>query len=84
MLYPVFQPQGGMQSAIYERSDSGRLPRALTIETKPLPPGTYYIQYTVVDMFMRKNPIQEVEAVWDGENLRLADGADWEGTIRLN
>ena len=50
----------------------------------PLPPGTYYIQYMVVDMFMRKHPIQEVEVIWDGKQLKLADGAEWDGTVRLN
>jgi hypothetical protein len=84
MLYPVFDPQRPTQNSTYERSENHRLPRALTISTKPLPPGTYYIQYTVVDMFMRKIPIREVEVVWDGENLKLADGAEWEGTVRLN
>ena len=84
MLYPIFEPGTNGQSKTYERSDSQRLPRALSIETKPLPPGTYYIQYTVVDMFMRKQPIQEVQVIWDGKQLRLADGVEWEGTVRLN
>jgi len=40
--------------------------------------------YTVVDMFMRKHAIQEVKVTWDGEKLRLAEDAEWEGTVRLN
>ena len=83
MLYPIFDPEHLNQGGANERSGFHRLPRALSIETKPLPPGTYYIQYTVVDMFMRKIPIQEVKVIWDGEKLRLAEEAEWEGTVRI-
>ena len=55
----------------------------MNIETTPLPPGTYYIQYTVVDMFMRRIPMEMVEVRWDGEDLTLADQSQWEGTVRL-
>ena len=84
LLYPIFDPEHPNQGGTNERGETRRLPRALSIETKPLPPGTYYIQYTVVDMFMRKLPIREVEVFWDGEQMRLADGVTWEGTVRLN
>ena len=60
------------------------MPRALSIESRPLPSGTYYLQYVVEDMFMRRLPIQEVKVTWDGERMRLAEDAEWEGTIRLN
>jgi len=84
LLYPIFDPEHPNQGGANERSEPRRMPRALSIETEPLPPGTYYIQYTVVDMFMRKHPIQEVKVTWDGEKMRLADDAEWEGTVRLN
>ena len=84
LLYPIFDPEHQNQGNVYERSETRRMPRALSIETKPLPPGTYYIQYTVVDMFMRKHAIPEVKVTWDGEKLRLAEDAEWEGTVRLN
>jgi len=83
MLYPIYDPQSLSQSGANERSEYHRLPRAMNIETKPLPPGTYYIQYTVVDMFMRRIPMEMVEVRWDGEDLTLADQSQWEGTVRL-
>ena len=76
----ICRPRNSRQRTTGHRA----LPRAPAIRTKPLPPGTCSIQYTVVDMFMRRIPIREVEVVRDGENLRLADGTEWEGTVRLN
>jgi hypothetical protein len=35
-------------------------------------------------MFMRRLPIPEVKVIWDGEQMRLADDAEWEGTLKLN
>lgn len=84
LLYPIFDPEHPNQGGASERSEPRRLPRALSIETEPLPPGTYYIQYTVVDMFMRKHPIQEVRVTWDGKKMKLAEDAEWEGILRLN
>ena len=83
MLYPVYQPDSGSQSGINERSDPRKLPRALAIKGEPLPPGTYYIQYVAEDMFMRRHPMQEVKVNWDGSRIRLADGTEWEGTVKL-
>ena len=84
MLYPVFEPGKDRQEGLSERGETHRLPRALRIETRPLPPGTYFIQYVVEDMFMRRLPIPEVKVIWDGEQMRLADDAEWEGTLKLN
>ena len=83
LLYPVFEPGKGTLSGISERSAAHRLPRAMKIETRPLPTGTYYIQYVVEDMFMRQIPIQEVKVTWAGDKMRLAKDAEWEGTVRL-
>ena len=57
--------------------------RALMVDTRTIPPGTYLIQYVVEDMFTRRIPMEGVKVTWDGQRLSLAEGETWEGTVSL-
>ena len=83
MLFPILDRKTELQGGEYEYSNAQTVTRVLPVESKLLPPGTYYIQYVVEDMFMRRIPMDRVEVRWDGTELTLADGAVWEGTETL-
>ena len=83
LLYPIMDMVTDLQGGEYEYSEPQTITRVLPVEIRPLPPGTYYIQYVVEDMFMRRIPMEKVEVHWDGEQLTLAEGAVWEGTEKL-
>jgi hypothetical protein len=83
LLYPVYTPDGIQSRLGYERGAKQQVKRVMQIDLKPLPPGTYYIQYVVEDMFLRRIPMEWVAVQWDGERLTLADDAVWEGTVSL-
>lgn len=57
--------------------------RSLNMTAKPLPPGTYYLEYWVEDIFLRRLPIGRAEVAWDGETPRLTDPAAWAGVMTL-
>ena len=57
--------------------------RSLEMNAKPLPPGTYYLEYWVEDIFLRHLPIGRAEITWDGETPRLPDPAAWAGVMTL-
>ena len=84
LLYPIVDEKTGhLQAGAYEYSQSKTVTRVLPVESKLLPPGTYYIQYVVEDMFMRQIPMERVEVHWDGTKLTLAPNVTWEGTATL-
>ena len=57
--------------------------RTLRILPTTLPAGTYYLEYIIMDIFQRTMPMDRIEVYWDGEKLTMAEGAEWEGTVRL-
>ena len=57
--------------------------RTMYLEDQPLPPGTYYMEYIVYDMFMRPMPVDWVSAEWTGEKIILPEDYSWEGTFEL-
>lgn len=83
MLYPICDLRTRKELDGYRTSAAQKMTRALKVESRPLPPGTYYIQYVVEDMFNRRIPMEGVKVVWNGEKLLLADGEKWEGTVQL-
>ncbi len=83
MLYPICDLENRKQLNEYQQSSAQRMPRTLYVENRPIPPGTYYIQYVVEDMFLRRIPMDGVKVIWDGETLSLAEGETWEGTVSL-
>jgi hypothetical protein len=84
MLYPICDLKTHQQLNEYHRSTAQRMTRVLTVKKRQIPPGTYYIQYVVEDMFTRRIPMDGVKVVWDGEKLSLAEGETWEGTVSLS
>ena len=56
----------------------------LMVEEQPLPPGTYYIEYIVTDVFKRSFPLDRFEVHWDGENMTCPNLDAWTGEVTLN
>ena len=83
LLYPTLDAGSGLQGGGFEYSAEQTMARTLPVETRILPPGTYYIQYVVEDIFMRRIPMERAEVRWDGEKVTLAEGTSWEGTETL-
>ena len=83
LLYPILDMATDLQGGEYEYSEPQTITRVLPVENRPLPPGTYYIEYVVEDMFMRRIPMERVEVKWDGENMSLAENVVWEGKATL-
>ena len=82
LLYPLEQKRS-VDPAEYYASERNTLYRAMTIEPKLLPPGTYYLEYEVQDMFMRQILMERIEMEWDGEKLSFPAGFVWEGETEL-
>ena len=82
LLYPFYESDYEKPTE-YVMTEPQNLYRAMYLEDKPLPPGTYYMQYIVYDMFMRPMPMEWIKAEWDGERMFVKDNFDWEGTEEL-
>ncbi|MBQ8110399.1 MAG: hypothetical protein IJ124_09605 [Clostridia bacterium] len=67
----------------FAKAEPRTIYRTMYLEDRLLPPGTYYLQFTVYDMFMRPLPLECIEAEWTGESMILPDGFSWEGTEEL-
>ena len=80
-LYPVDGEDG---DAGYQSSEPLTMYRKLDVEEIPLPEGTYYLEYEVIDMFMRSFVLDRIEFHWDGENMTFPEGFAWEGEVVLN
>lgn len=80
LLYPIDGTADG--HVRYETSGTLTMYRSLDLSTKPLDPGTYYLEYNVEDVFRRRLPVERVEIQWDGQNVTVAQGA-WEGETTL-
>lgn len=83
LMYPV---EGTEDSRTrYESSQKLTMYRSLELEDMPLPPGRYYIQFVVYDLFMRPMEMERIELNWDGQALSFPDEMAWEGreTLRV-
>ena len=83
LLYPIVDPSRNMKIIGFEQGPLQTMYLALKIESKPLPPGTYYIQYVVEDMFLRRIPMDWVEIKWDGKKITVPNAGQWKGTVKL-
>ena len=79
LLYPVVDAE----EAYFHIGKEKPFLRTLRISTTQLPPGTYYLEYVVMDMFQRTIPMDRIELNWDGEQLTMAEGTEWDGTVYL-
>ena len=80
LLYPIDGTEG--KDIRYERSEPMTLYRALEVSEKLLDPGTYYLDFEVLDLFLRPLPLGRVEVQWDGERLSTKEEA-WGGEMLL-
>ena len=51
--------------------------RKLDVHEIPLPPGTYYLQYEISDVFLRRTYFQMIEIQWDGEKMTFPEDLHW-------
>ena len=58
--------------------------RAPEVQEIPLPPGTYYIEYEVEDIFLRSFLLERIEVQWDGAQMTFPDFDAWAGEATLN
>ena len=78
LLYPVFISDYEVPNQYYT-SEPQTIYRAMEMKNLPVIPGKYYLQYVVMDMFMRPMPMEWIEMNWDGTELTMGDGFTWEG-----
>lgn len=50
---------------------------------RPLPSGTYYIDYLAKDRFMRPIPLDRITFIWDGTKITFPEDNLWEGALTL-
>ena len=62
---------------------TNRLFRNLDVVEKPLPPGIYFLEYEIDDLFMHQCIVGRFEMRWDGEKITFPDGFVWEGDIEM-
>ena len=82
MLYPIYDPDPKTKTR-YMAGDVLNIKRSLPIEEIPLPAGTYYLEYELVDMFMRSMRLEQIEIHWDGEKMTFPDDFVWEGLVDI-
>ena len=44
---------------------------------KLLPAGTYYLEYEIDDLFMRKTVLERIEIQWDGQSMTFPGAEQW-------
>ncbi len=72
LLYPIYG------SADYQFSKALSMYRSLDVQEIPLPPGTYYLQYEIDDVFLRQTFAEMIEIHWDGEKMTFREDMEWE------
>ena len=71
LLYPKDGAAGGTDCTM---SRAMILYRQLDVQEIPLPAGTYYLEYEIMDMFMRKTVPERIEIYWDGKEMHFPKG----------
>ena len=82
LLYSVYGGKNASKT-VYEAGKTMRMYRSLDVEAIILPPGTYYVDYEVYDVFQRPMRIDRVELNWDGEKWTTKNDG-WTGEITLD
>ena len=76
LLYPIDIP-GSKGRVTYRTSAPLTMYRRLDVTEVPLPAGTYYLEYEIDDVFMRRTVLDRIEIRWDGENMTFP-GEPWQ------
>ncbi len=71
------------KSKTYVPSPTMIMLRSIKLEEITLPPGAYYIEFAIYDVFMRSMRMEMVEYLWDGKRITI-QGDSWEGTEILD
>ncbi len=82
LLYKVYNEQPTDKPS-YVFSPTMTIYRSITVDTIPLPKGTYYLKYILKDSFLRTVELEMVELSWDGETFAVT-GDPWEGSVTLS
>ncbi len=77
LLYPIESTMNS-DRVIYQQSAPLTMYRRLDVEEIPLPAGTYYLEYEICDMYMRKALLDRIEIRWDGETMTFPQADQWE------
>ncbi len=81
--YVLLYPQDGTDMSgrqMYLSSQTLTMYRVLDVEEITLPPGNYYLEYEVDDLFMNPSVLERIPFYWDGQKPIFPDGFTWEGT----
>ena len=81
LLYPI-DGTGGTGKTKYVASEPLTMYRSLEMSAQPLPAGTYYFDFWIKDMFMRRLNVDRAEMYWDGEKVTVPEGS-WQGEMTL-
>ena len=81
LLYPAegTGPEAG--KTFYETSADMTMYLSAEVMDIPLPPGTYYMEYELKDLFMRTMRMEMIEFSWDGQKMTFPEGFTWEGMV---
>ncbi len=69
------------QRDTYAFSAPKKLNRTVRVEEKPLPAGTYYLEYLFENRLLRSTVLDRIEMYWDGAEWSYPEGFTWEGDI---
>ena len=76
VLLPIGNERAGRRTD-YAEGKAQTMKRRLEMEEQTLPPGTYYLEYEVDDMFGNASLLEKTEISWDGQSASLAEGSEW-------
>ena len=48
----------------------------------PVPAGTYWVEYEVMDRFMRTFRMEKVAFYWDGQAFTFQEASNWKGIVK--
>jgi len=82
LLYPIRGEKGSR--TIYELGEEDTLYRQINVAEGMLPPGTYYLEYEIDDMFQRAMVMEPIEMNWDGSSLTFPGVNGWTGIVEMN
>jgi len=82
LLYEVHGKKRGSKPYVF--SPTMIMYRSMKLEEIILPPGTYYIDFTIYDVFMRSMRMETVELQIAEDHTISILGEPWEGTEILN
>ena len=82
ILYPIYNGEYN-HDVQYVSGETKKIYRSLEIREEPLPPGTYYLEYVVYDLFRRPMPLETIEMQWDGIKAVFPQAESWQGETTL-